>query len=50
MIDLGVYDAMKEPRMGEEEEREFWAKQWVKHKERREEYEKYVQGLTKGER
>jgi hypothetical protein len=43
MIDLGVYDAMKEPRKSEEEQREFWARQWAKNKKRREEYEKELE-------
>jgi hypothetical protein len=43
MIDLGVYDAMKEPRKSEEEQRDFWARQWAKHKKRREEYEKELE-------
>ena len=48
MIDLGVYDAMRTQVevKSEEEEREWWARVWAKHKKRTEEY---LKELTKGE-
>ena len=59
MIDLGAYSSLvekgqliskEERRIIEEESREFWTSQRAKHKKRIEEYEKYMQGLTKGEK